>query len=242
MKKIMFYVICGLIVVIFGGYTCMNSRLNNLQSEIMETQSSLVSMPDSAEIFTRFSRYSRTLTTLKRNINNGTSVIENTYLPPESDIIQTVVQDPLVLQVLGDVLLQIAQLEENITSPEDQVTLDSLQTVVDSLYSSIYQVHTNIQTTGTCLEPNIGVETNLNLQPSASVGCRLLYSQRFGIGPEISVGLQTEEDGDMMLRPAIFADCRIPNWNNVSLELFVGKDILDEDGWEFGIGINFYPR
>ena len=236
----MFYVICGLIVALCVTFTCMNSKLNNLQSDLLTTQSSLVSMPDSAEIFAQFDRHSRVLSVLKKNAG-GTSVVENIYSPPEADIEIMVVQDSLAMQVLGNVLAQIAALEQGITSPEDQAALDSLSAIVDSLYSEIYQVHANVQTTGTCLEPNVGVETNINLQPSGSLGARLFYSQRFGIGPEISVGFEVEEDGDILLRPAIFVDWRILGWDHTSVEVFVGNDVLDWE-WEFGIGINFYPR
>lgn len=244
--KVINTILLILVLGLAGFSLCQHQTISSLQEEqaalqedVVAVEEGLIQVPDLAQSYVRLK--DKQISIIERLDSGELNVIESgQYVPPEGSVEVVMVQDTTVIQELESVLQQISELEGQVTSEEDSLLLDSLQTEVTNLANQVHQVEVNVDDKGFTFRPHLGIGWNTGKGFPLFLGARLVYLSRFGGGVELFCDdIAKLVDGDLdELRPglSVFADVRIPHFDNVGFKLSVDYS----RNFEFGLGLNFY--
>jgi hypothetical protein len=167
--------------------------------------------------------------------------ISETYIPSESQIQYIVRTDTVAMGQLEEAQALLARLEAEMETRSDSLAVEELKAAIARLQLAVVTTEIKYDTHGTCLVPEVGIGLDTDAALNIEAGARLYYWQRFGLGVHGMAGIPAESGGDWSGSAGVFADYRIPRWDNVAAFLSGDYDFAERK-IQGTIGVHVYLR
>ncbi len=222
---------------------CKNNKIEGLENQVMSMAlQSPETLPE--DVVTTAILNKHILTAMSR-VDGDSVIVETHYVPVESEIRYITQVDSTAMEEWAEIQNTLIHLRENMYTEEDSAAVRELEIALENLERRLYITSYEFDETGGCFEPTIGAQVDTDIDMGVSLGVRLGYHQRWGIGAQVAANFPTDslyaEEYPVTISAGGFVDYRIKNFENVGIKLFGDYDFTRRH-WQGGFGVNFYLR